>query len=303
MQFRVSNGIDRDFGMIPRAVWRAPLSTRAKICVAYLACLRDGACPYVAQIEADTGLGRDARRRAFSELEGAGIISWQCERDGAGRVVARTLAFDAMAVVALADAALPPENQADGSEALPPENPAGGNSGGERRVSVAGPTENQAVLRKEKERRARDAREARERARSPHEGGERAPAPSAEPTGGANGGGEVTAPAASVTDDDARAAAAALGRYAAGRLRDGLPVTANGSLIVPGTPHGDAVLAALDARDGQRTASGTGGAIAEREGASGHRRAPDHAAAQVATVAAALTAPSARHDRGGPRHE
>lgn len=286
MQFTMVNRVEREFGMVPRAVWRAPLSTRAKLCVAYLACLRDGATPYVAQIEAETGLGRDARRRAFAELEACGVISWRVERDAGGRVVARSLEFDALAVVALAEANRAPENQADGADALPPENPAGGFDVGKGRESVPAPTENQAVLREEKEKRAREARAARGRARSPQGSGEHAPAQSEAETG------------AQSADGEAEAVAAALGRYAAARLRDGHAVVADGSLIVPGTPHGDAVLAALVARDGEGGASGECREGAEKDASTASVGASAATVAHVASCARALTAPAARSADG-----
>jgi DNA-binding MarR family transcriptional regulator len=133
---------------------------------------------------------------------------------------------------------------------------------------------------------ARDARAARGRARSPQCSGEHAPAQ-----------GEAETEAHSA-EGEAEAVAASLGRYAASRLRDGHAVAANGSLVVPGTPHGDAVLAALVARDG---AGGTGGErrdCAEGEVSTANASPGAATAAHVSTCARALAAPAARSAGG-----
>lgn len=119
MQIQIINRIDREFGMVPRALWSMELPFTAKGLAAYLLCLRDGAAPYVAEIEAATGLGRDARRKAFALLERAGVIQWKIERNARGQVVSKSLCVDAMACLA-------PENQAGGQNYHAPEKPAGG---------------------------------------------------------------------------------------------------------------------------------------------------------------------------------
>lgn len=118
MRIKIENPIERDFGMVPRALWKMPLPFAAKGLLAYLFCLRDGAVPYVAEIEAECGIGRDARRKAFAALEAAGAIEWRVETDG-GRIVGKTLVLHPSACRA-------PENQADGETINAPENPAGG---------------------------------------------------------------------------------------------------------------------------------------------------------------------------------
>ncbi|MCA1775611.1 MAG: hypothetical protein LC676_08390 [Loktanella sp.] len=120
-QVQIINRIQTDFGMVPRALWQMDISAHAKLCASYLFCLRDGSAPYVAQIETETGLGRDARRKAFAVLEAKGIIRWVIERDSARRIVAKSLVVDYTPVLASAHA---PESQAHGSHA--PENPADG---------------------------------------------------------------------------------------------------------------------------------------------------------------------------------
>jgi hypothetical protein len=119
MKFRIENQIDREFGMVPRSLWKMDLPFAAKALAAYLFCLRDGAVPYVAEIEAETGLGRDARRKAFAHLEAAGLIRWQVEKTVRGVICGKTLLLNASACRA-------PENQADGETHHAPENPAGG---------------------------------------------------------------------------------------------------------------------------------------------------------------------------------
>lgn len=109
MRIRVVNPIDRDFGMVPRVLWETSLPFAAKGVAAYLFCLRDGALPYVGEIEATLGIGRDARRKAFAALEAAGVIRWLILKDAVGRVTGKTLQ-------------LHPENL------RAPENPAGGKS-------------------------------------------------------------------------------------------------------------------------------------------------------------------------------
>lgn len=140
-RIRVCNPIDRDFGMVPRSLWDASLPFAAKGVAAYLFCLRDGSFPYVAEIEAALGLGRDARRKAFAALEAAGVIEWVIERNARNAIVAKTLVLHPLALHApesqahgafVGSASRAPDNQADGVAALSvshaPDNPAGGNS-------------------------------------------------------------------------------------------------------------------------------------------------------------------------------
>lgn len=144
--FRISNRADRDFGIVPRALWSMQLSAHAKLLAAYLCCLRDGQpVPAVGAIEAAVGIGRDARRRAFAELIAAQIIAWRIERRG-GQIVAKTLDVDQGAIRA-------PESQADG-RAQPqihraPEKPSVGISGGHRLDFRRSPPESQAIPKRE----------------------------------------------------------------------------------------------------------------------------------------------------------
>ena len=122
MRFQIENPIDREFGMVPRALWKMALPFSAKALAAYLFCLRDGAMPYVAEIEADCGIGRDARRKGFAALEAAGLIRWQVQSNSRGLIVGKTLVINAAAC--MGDHA--PDNQADGQKHHAPDNPAGG---------------------------------------------------------------------------------------------------------------------------------------------------------------------------------
>lgn len=165
--FRVSNRAEREFGIVPRALWLMPISADAKLCAAYLCCLRDGqAVPPVAEIERSVGLGRDARRRAFAMLEQHGVIAWAIGRDR-GRIVSKELVVDHSAIRA-------PETQAVGAEAgkqaeshHAPEKPSDGVSGGDALDFRASPTADQAILRERKEERARMARAAKRPAARP----------------------------------------------------------------------------------------------------------------------------------------
>lgn len=165
MKIQIINRIDREFGMVPRALWSMRLPFTAKALAAYLFCLRDGAAPYVAEIEDATGLGRDARRKAFAALEAAGVIAWHIARNERGAITAKTLCVDPSACLA-------PENQAHGEIHHAPEKPAGGfpvDASTEIRPSTAcGSGDN-----KEKERKKERAAKARAAAgrRSPPDGG------------------------------------------------------------------------------------------------------------------------------------
>lgn len=124
-RIKIINPIERDFGMVPRALWDAALPFAAKGVAAYLFCLRDGAVPYVAEIEAALGIGRDARRKAFAALEAAGVIEWVVERNVRGAIVSKTLILHPLSVHAT-------ESQAHGENTVSashaPENPSGGKS-------------------------------------------------------------------------------------------------------------------------------------------------------------------------------
>ena len=175
MRIKVENPVN-DFGMVPRALWRmmlpngAPLPFAAKALGAYLFCLRDGAMPYVGEIEATLGIGRDARRKAFAALEAAKVIEWHVEHCGR-RIVGKTLKLHPLAVVAAGEArpenSNAPENQAHGEMSNAPENPT-------RCESVPERVENRSCGDggsgdTEKEKKKERARRARERAALPSE--------------------------------------------------------------------------------------------------------------------------------------
>jgi len=131
----ISNRLHRDFSMVPDALWRSDLPFAAKGVACYLLSLRHGAMPYVAEMEAALGMGRDARRKAFAALEAFGFLSWRVERNSSRRIVAKTLEIDPLCfdlAEGLRDAAArAPESQAHGEMPVPecraPEKPAGGN--------------------------------------------------------------------------------------------------------------------------------------------------------------------------------
>lgn len=166
MRVQIINPVN-DFGMVPRALWRMPLPFAAKALAAYLFCLRDGAMPYVAEIEQTLGIGRDARRKAFAALEAAQVIEWKPERVR-GKVVGKTLLLNPLAVVVTPRA---PENQADGENHRPPEKPADGKTtpkGTENR-SCSDVKSGDTEKGKEKRRRAAAARAVKAgRSASPH---------------------------------------------------------------------------------------------------------------------------------------
>lgn len=118
----IQNRVQRDFAMVPNGIWRADLPSAAKCAAAYLFSLRDGAMPFVREMELALGMGRDARRKAFAALEAFGFLRWVYVRDGSGVIVAKTLVLEADVFT------LAPESQAVGEKHLAPENPAGGKS-------------------------------------------------------------------------------------------------------------------------------------------------------------------------------
>jgi hypothetical protein len=88
----IDNPITSAFAMVPNVLWTWPgLSFKAKGFFAYLLSHRDGSAPPVAAMEADTGIGRDARKGAMRELIAAGLARWVIQRDGSGRVLAKRL--------------------------------------------------------------------------------------------------------------------------------------------------------------------------------------------------------------------
>lgn len=160
-EVRINNPISSGFSMVPDVLWRWPgLSFKAKGFMAYLLSFRHGVCPPVAAMEAETGLGRDARKAVMRELQSVGLASWVVQRDGRGRVVAKFLEVTTVpllaAVVSAAQASAvhTPENPSHGESVHTPENPSDGKSVAARRVTRRVAPAGQAILKrnnKEKE--------------------------------------------------------------------------------------------------------------------------------------------------------
>ena len=215
-RIRIVNPIVRDFGMVPRALWEMPLPFAAKGVAAYLFCLRDGAVPYVAEIEAALGLGRDARRKAFAALEAAGIIEWVIERNARNAIVSKTLVLHLLAVHA-------PESQSDGQSAdlasHAPENPSGGkptSAGGEINPCTDGLSGD--LLKERKIQRAASARA------------------------------RIAPPLPPASAAGASAAVAALSSFQRSRILSGQSVYLDGVTVKPGSPRMEAVRQALRAQ-------------------------------------------------------
>jgi hypothetical protein len=160
-EIRINNPIASGFSMVPDILWRWPgLSFKAKGFMAYLLSFRHGVCPPVAAMEAETGLGRDARKAVMRELERVGLASWVVQRDGRGRVVAKFLEVTTVPLLAaIVSAAQPvsvhtPENPSHGESVHTTEKPSDGKSVAARRVTRRVAPAVQAILKrnnKEKE--------------------------------------------------------------------------------------------------------------------------------------------------------
>lgn len=256
---QLDNPIARDFAMVPDALWSWPgLSFKAKGFFAYLLSFRHGVCPPVAAMEAQTGLGRDARKAAMRELESAGLARWVIRRDPAGRVVAKFLEVSTRPLLAaiLAADTHAPENPSHGAGAIhAPEKPSDGKSGAGRLKIRASSPENPAMKeKKEKEKSARDgsAKPVQRRAR-------RLP-----PDG-------VGAPA---VPQDVATIAAKLSPFQRKQVREGQGLVLDGEAIEAGSATLLALQSALTA--------------VERGSSVRGRPAPDAAAALVGAVARAL---------------
>lgn len=233
----ISNRLQRDFAMVPNALWRAPLPFAAKGVAAYLLSLRDGAMPYVAEMESAMGIGRDARRKAFAALERVGFLSWEVERNRSKQIVAKTLvldplAFDRAEALEEVRSGRAPESQADGLSRAP-EIPAGGSAvpaAVETRPCSGGKSGD--TLRQDKTKRAARSRRASR------------PAP-ASPLP-ANG--QASAGASNV---------AGLSRFQRSRLLAGQDVLVGSVLVKPGSPQASALVDAL--RNAEKS---QGGAVA-----------------------------------------
>jgi hypothetical protein len=156
-EIRVFNPIRDGFAMVPDKLWRWPgLSFKAKGFMAYLLSFRQGICPPVAAMEAETGLGRDARKAVMRELENAGLAFWRVQRDPRGRVVAKFLEVTTLPLLAaiVADAQAvglqSPEKASDGENVHTPEKPSDGKSVALRRVTRRVAPAVQAILKRNK---------------------------------------------------------------------------------------------------------------------------------------------------------
>lgn len=118
-QIRIENPVEIEFAMVPNAVWQTSLSFKAKGLFCYLLTYRHGGSPTVKQIEAETGLSRDARRKAMKELTEYGLAEYQYIRKN-GQIVGSEL------VVSTVSLYRETENQASGESHRAPENPAVG---------------------------------------------------------------------------------------------------------------------------------------------------------------------------------
>lgn len=166
---QLDNPIRDQFAMVPDVLWTWPgLSFKAKGFFAYLLSFRHGVCPPVAAMEAQTGLGRDARKAVMRELQAAGLARWIVKRDPAGRVVAKFLEVTTRPMLAAMISAVPgaaepaatraPENPSHGSRAVrAPEKPSDGKPGAARLKNHGSSPDNPAMKeKKQKEKRARE---------------------------------------------------------------------------------------------------------------------------------------------------
>ena len=248
-QVQIINPISRDFAMVPNALWRSDLPFAAKGVAAYLFSLRDGAFPYVAEMETALGLGRDARRKAFKALEAAGVIRWQVERDAAKRICAKRLILDPAALCRA------PESQAHGAEAVPatraPEKPAGGKSTPAAvETRRCGDGRSGDTIRHKKQERAQDARSAAGRALPPQGAARPAALPKPKPGRSAVQPKEGQAEARREGPELAQAVAG-LSAWEKSRVRAGGDLLLPGlGLVKAGTPAGEALRAALRTAEG-----------------------------------------------------
>lgn len=102
-QIVIRNRIQRDYGMVPNAIWDLEVSIKAKAICAWLCSLRDGAAVSAAMIEDKLRIGPDARRAAMAQLEALGIVEWKPITGLGGRVMGRRLEFDIDAILHASD--------------------------------------------------------------------------------------------------------------------------------------------------------------------------------------------------------
>lgn len=156
----IDNPISGGFAQVPHVLWRWPgLSFKAKGFFCYLLSHWQGAIPPVATMEAESGLGRDARKAAMRELIDAGLAAWVIIRDPAGRVLSKSLTVSTRPLIAatLAEphggdvARHAPENPSHGAGGVhTPEKPSDGKSVAHRRKISRSSTENPAIKDKTK---------------------------------------------------------------------------------------------------------------------------------------------------------
>ena len=84
----IDNPVEVDVTAVPDWVWSLPVSFRAKTLFCFFLSLPGGFLPCVGQVEQITGLGRDARRSAYRELQGVGLLAsragtWSVRQGGA----------------------------------------------------------------------------------------------------------------------------------------------------------------------------------------------------------------------------
>ncbi len=161
-QIRVHNPVQTDFAMVPNILWEWPgLSFKAKGFMAYLISFRHGSCPPVAAMEAQTGLGRDARKAVMRELQEAGLARWVVQRDASARIVAKFLEVTT-APLLLATAERVQSNEPSHT----PENPSDGKPVAQRLKIRRAATENPAILKRDKDERGARAEKPRASGRS-----------------------------------------------------------------------------------------------------------------------------------------
>lgn len=226
----LDNPISRDFAMVPDALWSWPgLSFKAKGFFAYLLSFRHGVCPPVAAMEAQTGLGRDARKAVMRELATAGLARWVIARDPSGRVLAKRLEVSTRPLLAaiLSGADHAPENPSHGGSGVhAPEKPSDGKSVAKRLKTRAAAAENPAIKEKGKEKPGTAVSAAARVQRQPR----RLPLESGGAAGASIGG-----------------AVARLSDFQRKRLREGSTVQVDGVTVTQGSPAMGAWQAALRA--------------------------------------------------------
>lgn len=98
---QVRNPVDRDFTMVPNAIWRIEgLSVTARAVFCFLLSWRDGSSVRVSMIESALSIGRDARRKAFRELRAVSLLKVETRNHVGGRFDT-VMTIDATPLIAL----------------------------------------------------------------------------------------------------------------------------------------------------------------------------------------------------------